>query len=563
MDLKTSIASLKNIQNHANQIRLFLTQHNWNAVIGTSSDVKDFQQCVLKSFEKCIDSATDSLEFRLLLVCYLDNVPTTWLTKARGKVFKYLLTNFDHELWARLWKTAAPTKQSSEWQKMWTDCLKIIEDIYEQEVSGITDPDQIIISTDSSLQTRSLDCAGWSLVELLKCRPKGTQINIGELLKFALNPKKAYLNQHVTAQLLTTLILKIPRFHLAPLRSKILDYAQTTSNYTLISQLLTIFGTTISNSLFTNAQTSRKINLQDLYAKKSTLLVDLIAFGGVPLRDYTTVQADVIRDLWEGDTSDIEYKVRVFNAMVLQPVAKLRPLQVAEKIYSRILTSATASIEMKNCCRLGLQMVAASLQPITKSTNVEIAVESRPFTGSSNPVAVVEHAPSTAPADSPRLADTPKLRHDEPRIEYVYTSEDQPPVRRRAEVGRRRNSSPVFGLNGAAMSGQRYSQNMEDDDIFMNAGEDAENLVGSTRTSIRVGGSQKRPSRVSFRNSSTVVPEKVSRVSSDDTEVPAVVASTAQAKKISQTDSGIGTSATPAANGEPSVEEMLKDFPEL
>merc|ERR1712226_888396 len=96
------------------------------------------------------------------------------------------------------------------------------------------------------------------------------------------------------------------------------------------------------------------------------------------------IQMDVVKELWNVsqktkfscDDNKIA-ALEIFEAMVLRPVERMRPLQIGEKLLSNILNNCRIGVSLRRRIRKILQIISASLQPVVKEVKVEVVVDEK------------------------------------------------------------------------------------------------------------------------------------------------------------------------------------------
>merc|ERR1712226_682214 len=105
------------------------------------------------------------------------------------------------------------------------------------------------------------------------------------------------------------------------------------------------------------------------------------------------IQMDVVKELWNVsqktkfscDDNKIA-ALEIFEAMVYQPVERMRPLQIGEKLLSNILNNCRIGVSLRRRIRKILQIISASLQPVVKEVKVEVVVVEKDETDDSEAV---------------------------------------------------------------------------------------------------------------------------------------------------------------------------------
>ena len=246
MNVKQVITTLKKAETVPEYTSILQKISNSQFAGSTAADSRDLNNCITTIFEKSLinNSETD----HEILLTFLSYVPTL-LTRSRGKIFKFLAETFHPEIWANLFRTTAPSKQSGEWQKMLKDCVEVIEDIYNQVMSGVPNS-EILIQAESSLQVKDIRMAGECLNFLIKSRPKGTFLNLTEMVGLITDCKKSYFSEFMRSALLKTLIDETPRLHLGRVRTVIFNYLVKAKDYSGLALILLKFGSIVSVDLF-------------------------------------------------------------------------------------------------------------------------------------------------------------------------------------------------------------------------------------------------------------------------------------------------------------------------
>jgi len=378
MNVKQVITTLKKAETVPEYTEILQKIGNSQFAGSTAADSKDLNTCLATIFEKSLINNTET-DHEILLT-FLSNVPTL-LTRSRGKIFKYLAETFHPEIWANLFRTTAPSKQSGEWQKMLKDCVEVIEDIYNQVMSGVPNS-EIIIQAESSLQVKDIRKAGECLNFLIKSRPKNTFLNLTEMVGLITDCKKSYFSEFMRSALLKTLIDETPRLHLGRVRTVIFNYLVKAKDYSGLALILLKFGSIVSVDLF--RLNEDEFSILEVYKSEKVgsreFLLDLISLGGVPAGPYTTIQSEISKELWnvnrktKFDSEKLD-ALAIFEAMIYQPVERMRPLQIGEQLLSNILNNCKIGVCLRRKVRKMLQIISASLQPVVKEVVIEVIVE--------------------------------------------------------------------------------------------------------------------------------------------------------------------------------------------
>ena len=95
-----------------------------------------------------------------------------------------------------------------------------------------------------------------------------------------------------------------------------------------------------------------------------------------------TIQSEISKELWNvnrktkfDQNSEKLDALSIFEAMIYQPVERMRPLQIAEQLLSNILNNCRIGVCLRRRVRKMLQIISSSLQPVVKEVVIEVIVE--------------------------------------------------------------------------------------------------------------------------------------------------------------------------------------------
>jgi len=325
---------------------------------------------VVSSFEKELTSSRT--EYALI---FLQKVPLL-LNKSRGKIFQFLKSNFVPGIFAQIPFTAAQSKQADEWNKFASDCLINLYDIRAQEMESLK-TEEMILSTTSAIQEKSVEVTLFALVELLKARPTGTVVNFSKIMQ--LIPKRdlfiettnvTLLPSHAEI-LLTSAIENLPRSILARKRTAIQNFAAENKSYEMLSHLYDQFGSITIIDLFKDKENLTMI--EQLQQSEHKFLIDILASGIFPEKEYLKLQNSLVKKLLLEKPSDFDYEI--FEAMITQPNPKLRPLQIGINLLNKIISNHKTCSREKRRARKLLGLISVILQPVAKQVTIQKSLE--------------------------------------------------------------------------------------------------------------------------------------------------------------------------------------------
>jgi len=375
---------------------------------------------VVSEFEKILAENRTSFVLE-----FLRKVPQL-LNKSRGKIFQSLKSKFNPRIFAQIPFTAAQSKQADEWTKFTADCLVNLYDIRAQELESIN-TEEIILSSSSAIQEKSVETTLLALVELMKVRPSGTVLNFSKIMQ--LIPKKdiflettnvTLLPSHAE-KLLSSTIENVPRSILARKRTDIQNFAIDHKSYKLLSHLYDQFGSIVIIDLF-----KEKDNLtiiEDLVKSEHAselsvqhkFLINILASGIFPEKEYLKLQKVLVKKFLLEKPSNCDYQI--FEAMITQPNPKLRPLQIGINLLNKIISNHKTRSSDKRLARKLLGLISVILQPVAKQVvikkSIEITerIEQEVNAGEKSVEQTVTEVDETIPSK--------RLKIDEPAIESV------------------------------------------------------------------------------------------------------------------------------------------------